>query len=109
MIKAKGSGSAKITVKSGKAKFTVTVKVPKVSTTAISNIKASLTLKKGASYSLKPRLTPANTDDKVTYTSSNKKIASVNSKGVIKGVKKGSAVITVKAGKKSVKCTVTVK
>lgn len=109
VIKAKGSGSAKITVKSGKAKFTVTVKVPKVSTTAISNIKASLTLKKGASYSLKPRLTPANTDDKVTYTSSNKKIASVNSKGVIKGVKKGSAVITVKAGKKSVKCTITVK
>ncbi len=45
---------------------------------------------------------------KVTWTSSNKKVATVSSKGVIKGVKKGTATITAKAGKKTYKCTVKV-
>lgn len=46
---------------------------------------------------------------KVTWTSSNKKVATVSSKGVIKGIKKGKATITAKAGGKTYKCTVTVK
>lgn len=32
---------------------------------------------------------------KITYTSSNKKVATVTSKGVVKGIKKGKATITV--------------
>lgn len=45
---------------------------------------------------------------KVTYTSSNKKVATVSAKGTIKGIKKGTAKITIKAGtfKKTVKVTV---
>lgn len=39
----------------------------------------------------------------ITYKSSNKKIASVSKKGVVKGNKAGSATITVKYKKKSVK------
>ena len=46
---------------------------------------------------------------KVTYVSSNPKIVRVNSRGKITAVKKGSAVITVKANTKKFKCKVTVK
>lgn len=47
----------------------------------------------------------------VTWTSSNKKIATVTSKGKVKGVKKGSCTITAKdkSTKKTYKCKVTVK
>ena len=38
---------------------------------------------------------------KVTYSSSNKKVATVNSKGKITAVKKGTCYITVKAAKSS--------
>lgn len=50
-----------------------------------------------------------NYEQEITYTTSNKKVAVVNAKGKITGKKKGTAVITVKSGKKSVKCKVTVK
>lgn len=58
---------------------------------------------------LKPELKPLTSQQKITYTTSNKKVAVVNAKGKITGKKKGTAVITVKSGKKSVKCKVTVK
>ena len=46
---------------------------------------------------------------KVTWTSSKPKIASVNKNGLVKGLKKGTAVITAKHAGVSYKCTVTVK
>ena len=46
---------------------------------------------------------------KVTYTSSNKKVATVTSKGVVKGIKKGKATITVKCNGITKKFVVTVK
>jgi uncharacterized protein YjdB len=46
---------------------------------------------------------------KVTWTSSNKKIATVTSSGKVKGVKAGTCTITAKVDKKSVKCKVTIK
>lgn len=49
------------------------------------------------------------TSKKVTWSSSNKKIVTVNSKGVIKGIKAGKATITAKVGKKSYTCKVEVK
>ena len=47
----------------------------------------------------------------IAYESTNKKIATVTSKGIVKGVKKGTATITAttKDGKKTAKCKVTVK
>ena len=48
-------------------------------------------------------------NSKVTYKTSNKKVATVTNKGVVKGVKKGKAVITVKANGKTVKVKITVK
>ena len=66
-------------------------------------------MKKGKKVTLKPKVTPSYSDDKITYKSANKKIATVTSKGVVKGIKKGKTTITVKSGKKSVKVKVTVK
>jgi hypothetical protein len=45
---------------------------------------------------------------KVTWTSSNKKIATVTSSGKVKGIKAGKVTITAKVGKKTVKATITV-
>ena len=45
----------------------------------------------------------------VKWSSSNKKVATVNKNGLVKAKKKGSTVITAKAGKKKYKCKITVK
>lgn len=117
------SASGKITAKKKAGKTTVTVrlasgleksitvKVQKkaVATTKIGNVTANVTLKAGKSYTLKPVLSPITSLQKATYKSSNKKTAAVNAQGKIVAKKKGTAVITVKSGKKTAKCKVTVK
>ncbi len=45
----------------------------------------------------------------VKWSSNKKKTATVSKKGVVTAKKKGTAVITAKAGKKKLKCKVTVK
>lgn len=47
--------------------------------------------------------------EKATYSSSNKKVATVNKKGIVKAKKVGKATITVKVGKQKMKCKITVK
>lgn len=109
VIKGIKAGTAKITVRSGSKKVIITVNVPKVSTSKISDVKSAITLKKGKTFKITPKLTPSNTDDKVSYSSTDSKIATVNAKGVVTARKKGTATITVKSGKIQVKCKVTVK
>ena len=61
---------------------------------------------------LKATVSPKNaTNQKITWKSSNKKIATVSSKGVVTGKKKGTVKITVTTadGKKTASCTVMVK
>lgn len=74
-------------------------------------LKKKLTLKKGKTYKLKAKKTPAKA--KLTWKSSKPKIVSVNSKGKIKAKKVGKATITVtakyKGTKKKATCKVTVK
>lgn len=65
----------------------------------------SLTLTEGQSATLK--LT--GTKKKVTWKSSKKSVATVTQKGKVRAKSAGSAVITAKYGKKSKKCTVTVR
>ena len=77
--------------------------------TKITGVKSALTLKKGAKTTLKPVRTPFTSGEKITYTSSNKNVATVSSTGVITAKKAGTAVITVKSGSKKVTCKVTVK
>lgn len=48
------------------------------------------------------------TNSKVTWSTSNKKIATVNSSGTVTAVKEGTATITAKVGSKKYTCTVTV-
>ena len=108
--------------KAGKATVTITytngsrriyqVKVQKgiVKTTAVSVNKRNIILaKKGKSFQLKVTLTPVTSQQKVTYKSSNSKVAAVNSKGKIVVKKKGTATITVKSGNKKITCKVKVK
>lgn len=109
VIKAKKAGTAKITVKSGKKKVVVTVKVTGVKTTNLSSVPAAKNVSKGKSFKIKAIATPKNTDEKITFKSSNKKVATVTSKGVVKGLKKGAATITVQSGSKKMTCKVTVK
>ena len=102
------TGIANITVSTGTGKTAiVAVTVPKVKTRKITC--KAVSVKKGKKVTLKPKITPAYSDDKITYKSSNKKIATVTAKGVVKGIKKGKTTITIKSGKKSVKVKVTVK
>ena len=110
VIKAKRAGKVTVRVQSGKQKAYVKVTVkPAPALKAIKNVPTKKTIVKDKTYTLKPQLYPAGSIAKITYTSSNTKVASVDTKGKITAVKKGTAVITVKAGKFTVKCKVTVK
>ena len=105
-----GSATITITLKSGLQK-SVKVNVQK-GAVAASSLKLPSTkveVKKGKTLTLKPIIKPITSQSKVTYSTSNKSVATVSSSGVIKGVKKGTAKITVKAGTKKVVCTVIVK
>ncbi len=109
VITGKKPGTAKITVKSGSIKTVVTVTVTKVKTTKITGVPKTKTIKKGKTFTIRATAGPKNTDEKIIYRSSNSKVVSVTSKGVVKGLKKGSATITVRSGSKKMTCKVTVK
>ena len=68
-----------------------------------------LTLKKGKSFKLKVTITPKDSQNKIFYKTSNKKIVTVSKNGKIKVKKKGTAKITVISGKKKAVCKVKVK
>ena len=103
VVTAKKAGTVKITVQVGKYKKAVTLKVKNAS---LKLAKTAATVKRGKTTTIKVSAVPSG---KVTYTSSNKKVATVTSKGVVKGVKKGTAVITVKCSGMTAKFKVTVK
>lgn len=91
------------------AKIKVTVQKGKIKTKSISGLKKKVSVNKGKNLKLTPVLSPQTSQEKISYSSSNKKVATVSSKGVITARKKGSTTITIKSGKISVKCKVTVK
>lgn len=69
--------------------------------------KTSATIYTGKTVTLKA--TSNDTAKTVTYTTSNKAVATVSSTGVVKGVKAGTAVITANCGNATATCKVTVK
>lgn len=111
-ITAKKKGTAKITVtlaSGASAKVTVKVQTGTVKTKKVSVTSKKLTLKKKQKVNLGTTLNPLTSQQKVTYTTSNKKVATVSKKGVVTAKGKGKAKITVKSGSKKVTVTVTVK
>lgn len=102
-VTAKAAGTATITCTaadgSGKsAACKITVKNPPVKVTKLKINKTSVDLLKGKTVQLKVTVTPSNATNKaVTWTSSNKKIATVTSNGLVKAVRTGTVTITAKA------------
>lgn len=70
--------------------------------------KTKIVLKKGKTYRLKVKVNAGSTDS-ISFQSSNKKIATVSKKGVIKAKKAGKVRITVKSGNITRRCVVVVK
>ncbi len=118
-ITAKAKGKCTITAKTSdgkvKATCTLTIKKDPIKVKKATVNKKSISLKKGKTFALKAGFTPYNaTISSITYSTSDKKIATVSKTGVIKAKKKGKCTITVKIKDKAkktktVKCTVTVK
>ena len=65
----------------------------------------SVTMKAGETCTLKV----SGTKKKINWTSSNRNIATVSKKGVVKGIKPGKCTITAKYGKKKLTCKVAVR
>lgn len=96
VITGKKKGVAKITISSSSGK-TATVNVTVKKAPSSVKVKAGKkTIKKGKTTKIKVTLSKKSASYKITYRSSNKKVATVNSKGVVKGKKKGTVKIKVK-------------
>ena len=106
--------------KAGKKAVTITAKVDGVSLTCKVTVKnapkkislnaKSKTLKKGKTFKIKVKFPKNTASNKLTYKSSNSKVAKVDANGKIKAVKKGKATIMVTTfNKKKAKLKVTVK
>ena len=105
-------------VKAGTATITCTSNATGLKTTCKVTVgyvkldQTEVTVKKGKTVTLKAAVYPSTLDDKsVTWESSNTKVATVSSKGKVKGIKAGLAVITCTSNATglSTTCIVTVK
>ena len=115
LVTAKAVGSANITVKTNDGGKTavckVTVKPAVVNVSSVSLDKTSLKLAAGMNETLSATVSPSNaTNKKVTWSSSNAKVARVDGSGKVTAVAEGTATITAKTadGNKTKKCSVTV-
>lgn len=108
----KGTATITVTTKDGKKTATCKVTVKNVVPTKVKLNASSVSVKVGKTYTLKVTVSPSNATVKtVTWKSSNTKIATVDKNGIVKGIAKGTATITVTTddGNKTAKCKITVK
>lgn len=108
----KAGKTAVITVRTAagaRASFKVKLQKAAVKTSKLVVSTREIRLKRKAKYTVAGKVYPITSSDKIKYSSSNKKIVTVSSKGVITARKNGKATISVTAGKKKVKIKVTVK
>ena len=107
-VVAKKIGTINITATTTNGKKAICKITVKKAPTGIKLNRTKLTIKKGRKYNLKATL-PKGSLNTLKWTTSNGRIATVNSKGLVTGKKKGKATITVKTyNGKSAKCKVTV-
>ena len=93
-VKGVAAGTATITCTSNATGLSATCKVTVINGTVTLN-KTEAIIEKGKTTTLKATLTPTTLEDmSVTWKSSDKSIATVTSKGKVKGVKYGTATIT---------------
>lgn len=76
--------------------------IPVSAKSKVSINKTSIALVKTKTYNLKLK----NNKQKIKWTSSNKKIATVSKKGTVKGISNGSTKVTAKVGKKKYSCNI---
>lgn len=107
IVKSTGYGTTTITAQSGSYTDTITINVLR-SANSVSLDKTSLSLEIGDTAQLTAIMQPSNATDKLTWTTSNAKVAAVDN-GTVTAVGAGTAVITVTttSGKKAA-CTVEV-
>lgn len=109
VVTAKKTGKATITATADGVTKKCNITVKKAPKKISLNAK-SKTLKKGKTFKINVKLPKNTASNKITYTSSKKKVVSVSSAGKIKALKKGKAVITVKTfNNKKAKIKITVK
>lgn len=109
-VKGIKEGSVIITAKAGETSASCSVIIAKktIAVTSIGLNKTTLTLTKGQSENLVATVQPEDATDKsVTWTSSNKTIATVEN-GKVTAIGGGEATITAKAGEVEAACVVTV-
>ncbi len=112
MISALAQGEAEITVacESVEKSVLLSVAAPVVTATKIELWKKDFALGVGEKIQASVKFTPADTTDQsVTYTSSNTKILSVNSAGLLTGKAVGKVTLTARSGSLISKTTVEVK
>lgn len=103
VVRARKAGNARITVQVGKYKKVVTVRVRNAS---LKLARTAATVKRGKTTTIRVSAVPSG---KVNYTSSDKRIATVTSRGVVKGIRRGTVTITVKCNGMTARFKVTVR
>lgn len=95
-IKGISVGTAKVTAKTSSETKTceITVKKGTIPVTQIALNYGDYTSEVDQTFTLKATCLPSNANNKITWTSSNTKVASVNSSGRVKCLKKGEAIIS---------------
>ncbi len=95
----KGNATITVTTSNGKtATCNVTVVIP---TTNIEINSDDLVMEKGTTENITATITPSDSDDPITWSSSDDSIVSVDENGNLKALKVGSATITATSGTKS--------
>ena len=114
VVTGKKAGTATITCTTEDGSYKATCKIKVTKFHAVKSVelnRRSVTLDGGERYQLKATVNPTNASEQgVTWSSSNTKVAKVSSTGRVTAVKKGTAVITctTKSGKKTATCKIRV-
>lgn len=103
-----GSGNVTVSIPAAKDGGTV-ILAKQVAAENITADNTAVTIKKGDTVKLNVTVAPANTTEKVLWTSSDEKVAVVSETGNVKGIEEGNAKITAALADKKVEFAVTVK